>query len=84
MGCVIRYRVDNGTTQHVESVFFGVVDLQDPKGFSDIVANEFLVGLHVGYDVGRPALGLWSLMHRLSLAASRPALASDIPAGAPR
>jgi hypothetical protein len=36
--------VSDGAAQHGESVVFGVVDLQVPEGFSDIVANEFLGG----------------------------------------
>jgi hypothetical protein len=33
---IIRDRVSNGAAQHGQSVFFGVVDLQDPEGFSAI------------------------------------------------
>jgi hypothetical protein len=31
--------VDDGTAQHLKGIIFGIVDLQDPKGFSDIVAD---------------------------------------------
>ncbi len=57
MRFIIRDRVSDGAAQHGESVVFGVVDLQDPEGFSDIVADEFLVGGHLGLlDAGRVQL----------------------------
>ena len=31
--------VDDGTAQHLKGIIFGVVDLQDPKGLSDVVAD---------------------------------------------
>src|SRR5438105_9472666 len=31
--------VDDGTAQHVKGIIFGVVGLQDPKGFSDVVVD---------------------------------------------
>jgi hypothetical protein len=36
--------VGDGAAQHVKGIIFGVVDLQDPKGFSDVVADHLLVG----------------------------------------
>jgi hypothetical protein len=32
MRCIIRDRVNDGAAQHIESVLFGVVGLQNPKG----------------------------------------------------
>jgi hypothetical protein len=40
---VIRDRVNDGAAEHVEGIVFGIVDLQDPEGFSNVVADEFLV-----------------------------------------
>jgi hypothetical protein len=41
MSGVIGDRVDDGTAQHGECIFLGVVSLQDPEGFGDVVVDEF-------------------------------------------
>src|SRR5438105_5450642 len=36
--------ISDGTAQHVKGIIFGVVDLQDPEGFGDVVVDKFRVG----------------------------------------
>lgn len=48
MGWIICSRIDDGAAKHAEGVFFGVVNLQVPEGFGDVIADDFLVGRRLG------------------------------------
>jgi hypothetical protein len=49
MGRIISDRIDYGAAEHVKSVLFGSVGLQDSEAFGDVVADKLGIGARIRF-----------------------------------
>ena len=51
MRFVICNSVGDRAAEHVKCILFGVVYLQDAKGFHDVIGDQFLVGRALDFSI---------------------------------